>query len=165
MHNLIVTNLHEHYRLHFPGERPIDAALKPIRFRDPHFALSFVRGLGVEIYRWRHILADLRRQVVTIRSGLRDHEVYETLAHLIVRGQIKVYLVAHLAQRSHFVSYPVIAASKELQYRFIPASMLLVKQINSNDLRIFRDAGAAEKFVQPLNLSDAQIETIVNVHA
>lgn len=51
-----------------------------------------------------------------------------------------------------------------MQYHFIPASLLLTDYFPRDNVRIFRDHGSAEQFVQSLNLTDAQIEVIIRIH-
>ena len=119
--------------------------------------------LQVEIHRWRRILHQINDQLGTVPRDLQDNQIHELIASLIVRGNIKVYPVTHLTHNGQSVTYLAIPAGEGMQYRFVPASMLLVK--SQDGVRIFRDKGAAEKFVQSLNLNDAAIESIINAHA
>lgn len=147
------------YRLHLPGDRSIDPAIKPRTFHDLPSTQSFVRGLQVEDNQWIHILYGIDQKP---RNVYNDN-VYKIVAELIMRGRIKVYPITHLSQQGHAMGYPIIPADEGKQYRFIPASMLLINELR--DVRIFRDHGTAEKFVQSLNLTDAHLEAIIQIHA
>jgi RHS repeat-associated protein len=161
MHNVVVEDGHgQHFRLHLSGEAPIVAPIQHKEFRDAQAAQTFVRGLRYSADQWRRVL----HQIDTgRRSYLNDKHIYEAVGASIVQGRIKVYPVAHLSQRGQSVQYPLIQASPGIHYRFIPASVLLVKSLR--DVTIFRNKADAERFLQSLNLNDAQIETIVNAHS
>ncbi len=161
---LLLNDGHRYYRLHLPGDQPVDRAFKPLEFDDLHFATAFVRGLcrgisRMEGYEWIRILYDVDQKP---RNVYNDN-VYKIVAELIMRGRIKVYPITHLSQQGHAMGYPIIPADEGKQYRFIPASMLLINELR--DVRIFRDHGTAEKFVQSLNLTDAHLEAIIQIHA
>jgi hypothetical protein len=164
MSPLILNDGHRHYRLHLPGDRSLDRAFEPLRFHDPLFAQTFVRGLRrgisrVESDQWRRLLHD----VDGVSRYLREQEIYEAVAALIVRGRIQVYLIAHLSHRGHAASYLTLPAGGGMQYRFIPASLLLVNDLR--DVRLFRDNDTAATFIHALNLTDAHIEAIMTAHA
>jgi hypothetical protein len=50
MHPLILNDGHRHYRLHLPGERPLDPAFTPQTFHDPWVTRTFVRGLRCGLF-------------------------------------------------------------------------------------------------------------------
>jgi len=163
MYNLIVEDAHGHYRLRLSGEPGIEVPIKPIEFRDPLRAQSFVRGLRTSVDQWRRILHDINRYFGSTPCYLPDQEVYVSIAAMMVRGPITVYPITHLNHSGPATTYPIVPAGAGAQYRFIPASLLLVK--SPRDVQIFYDKGVAEKFIQLLNLTDAQIEAIIQANA
>ncbi len=166
MSPLVLNNGHRYYRLCLPGEWPVGGVFKPLEFHDHHFAEAFVRGLcrssaRMEDYEWIRILYSIDQKP----RHPYNVNVHKDAAVFIVRGTIQVYLIPHLTQHHWTVRYPGVPAGEGMQYRFIPASVLLTDHFPRDNVRIFRDHGSAEQFIQLLNLTDAHLEAIIKLHA
>lgn len=149
-----------YYRLHRGWF--IDAPVEPEQFTDDYFAEQFVRDLRVDADDWIHILYEIDGKP----RNTYNHNVYQDLAALIVRGDINVYRVTHLDpfSRNHAargLDYPILTDSQGASYHFVPASLFLTHRLEN--ARFFkRDADAAKRFLDNLNLTDKQIQDIAD---
>ncbi len=88
---IIQDNFRYHYRLHIPGDVPVDRFLEAKEFSDPVFTEDFVYRLRVPLGYWEWLLSRISAIKVDPWTSAE-----ECISELLIQGILKLYPVKHL---------------------------------------------------------------------